>query len=468
MILGRWNSLQYKLTRKLVFFQILALMAFALIASVPISRFASGVGLDDRIIPVIADSVSLEDGQLVVGDDDKLASIKDRFPAFWYYVRTDSGQVASDGPIPDAFRPALEYLGFISFGDFGSEAFPEVASLIVRQAESDAGRLHIATGGGPRFDWLSVGLLFANKYFVIFSAALSLVLIIAIPLTLRRELRGLDKVAEEASHIDVDQPGMRLTTAGIPLEMQPLVTAFNDALVRVDDGIERRHRFMADAAHELRTPIAILQTRVELLNPGPERTQLMLDVARLSNLADQLLDLQRIDVGHSRFEAIDLVRLGADAVAEMAPLVIASDDEIDFGSDAETVNVNGDSIALTRAITNLIQNAISHAGQSAKISVSVSSDGTLTVGDSGPGIDPTQRAKIFEPFYRVKPATRGAGLGLNLVQEIVLRHKGTIKVGQSPQGGAAFTITLPLASPGHEKGRAPRNPADNRIVMQEA
>ena len=65
-------------------------------------------------------------------------------------------------------------------------------------------------------------------------------------------------------------------------------------------------------------------------------------------------------------------------------------------------------------------------------------------------------------------ATRGAGLGLNLVQEIVLRHKGTIKVGQSPHGGAAFTITLPLASPGHEKGRAPRNPADNRIVMQEA
>ncbi|AEQ53069.1 sensor histidine kinase [Pelagibacterium halotolerans] len=448
MILGRWNSLRSRLTRKLVLFQILALIAFALIASVPISRFATGVGLDDRVVGVIADAITFEDGRMAIDpDNEMLSKISARFPGFWYYARTDRGQVVSDGPIPEAFAPALEYLGYISFGDFGSEDFPEVAALIVRQAGSEAGRVHIATGGGPRFDWLSVGLLFANKYFVIFSAALSLVLIVAIPFTLRRALKGLDEVAREAAHIDIHQPGMRLTTDDVPLEMQPLVTAFNDALGRIDEGIERRHRFMADAAHELRTPIAILQTRVELLDPSPERSQLMLDVARLSNLADQLLDLQRIDVGHSRFETVDLVKLGAEAAAEMAPLVIASDDEIAFDSDADTVNINGDRVALMRAVTNLIQNAISHAGQSARINVSVSSDGSLTVGDSGPGIDPTQRARIFEPFYRVKPSTRGAGLGLNLVQEIVLRHKGTIKVGQSAQGGAAFTIALPLASP---------------------
>lgn len=443
MILGHWNSLRYKLTRKLVLLQILALVAFALIASVPISRFASGVGLDDRIVGVIAEAITVENGVPTIGAGKKLAAISTRFPNFWYYARTEDGQVVSDGPIPEAFGPALEYLGFISFGDFGSEDFPEVASLIVRQANSDAGPLHIATGGGPRFSWLSVGLLFANKYFVIFSAALSLVLIIAIPLTLRRALRGLDKVAKEAAMIDVDQPGMRLTPYEIPLEMQPLVAAFNDALVRLDDGIERRQRFMADAAHELRTPIAILQTRVELLSSSPERTQLMLDVARLSNLADQLLDLQRIDIGRSRFETFDLVKLGAEATAEMAPLVIASQDEIAFESDVETVPVSGDKVAMTRAVTNLIQNAITHAGKSARITVKVAGDGTLTVDDNGPGIDPSQRAKIFEPFYRVKPSTRGAGLGLNLVQEIVLRHKGTIKVGQSPNGGAAFTIALP-------------------------
>ncbi|WP_417579785.1 sensor histidine kinase [Pelagibacterium sp.] len=445
MMFDRWNSLQARLTRKLVIFQVLALFAFALIASVPISRLASGVVLDDRVISVIAEAATLEDGELVLNETDGLALIKARYPTFWYYVRSIDGQTASDGSIPPDFLPALNSLAYISFGEFGSEAFPELASLIIRQSDSEVGRLHIASGGGPRFSWLSFSLFFTNKYFVLFSAALSMVLIVAIPLTLRRELRGLDKLAKDATRIDVDQRGMRLSIEDVPLEMQPLVSAFNDALVRLDDGIERRHRFMADAAHELRTPIAILQTRVDLLTPSAERTQLMLDVARLSNLADQLLDLQRIDVGHTRFEPIDLVKLGADATADMAPLVIASEDEIAFDTDTGSVIVLGDRAALTRAVTNLIQNAIAHAGKSTKINVLVKSDGTLSVNDNGEGIDLGQRAKIFEPFYRIKPGSRGAGLGLNLVQQIVLRHKGTVKVDQSPQGGAGFTISLPLA-----------------------
>jgi signal transduction histidine kinase len=95
-------------------------------------------------------------------------------------------------------------------------------------------------------------------------------------------------------------------------------------------------------------------------------------------------------------------------------------------------------------VTNLIQNAITHAGAGARIIVSVGTAGTVTVSDNGPGIPPEQRTRIFDPFYRVKPSARGAGLGLNLVQEIVLRHRGTIRVADSALGGAAFIITLPL------------------------
>lgn len=445
MIRERWHSLTFRLTRKLVLWQVLTLVVFALIASIPISRFASGVGLDDRVVKTIADAVEVEDGALRVAPTKDLNAVRDAYPAFWFHVVNEDYGSVSEGPIPPEFAPAVENVIYVSFADFGNYEHPDnLNPAIVRQAPTAAGRVHIATGGGPRFEGVSLGLLLANRYFVGFSAALSLVLIIVIPMTLQRELRGLSRAAEEAGHIDVDQSGVRLSQREIPEEIRPLVRAVNAALARLDEGIERRQRFMADAAHELRTPIAILQMRIDLLPPGTEREQLLLDVARLSNLADQLLDLQRIDMGQSNFGAFDLVELAEAATADVAPLVIAADDEISFESEAEDVAVRGDRVALSRAVTNLIQNAITHAGAGARIIVSVGAAGTVTVSDNGPGIPPEQRTRIFDPFYRVKPSARGAGLGLNLVQEIVLRHRGTIRVADSALGGAAFIITLPL------------------------
>jgi signal transduction histidine kinase len=105
----------------------------------------------------------------------------------------------------------------------------------------------------------------------------------------------LGEIAAEADKIDVDMRGVRLTSAHVPDELHSLVRAVNSALQRPDDGIERRQRFLADAAHELRTPVATLQTRIEALPEGDQRSRLMLDVARLGNLADQLLDLQRLN-----------------------------------------------------------------------------------------------------------------------------------------------------------------------------
>ena len=441
---GRWNSLTVRLTRKLVLWQVITLVIFALIASIPASRFEFGVGLDDRVVKVIADAVRLEDDRLTMASTKDLDAVRGTHPDFWFHVASNSHGSISEGLIPPDFAPAIDNVIYVSYADFGSYDHPSLNPAIVRQANTDAGPVHIATGGGPRFEGVSLGLLLANRYFVGFSAALSLMLMVAIPLTLQRELRGLSRAADEAGGIDVDQRGVRLSQREIPEEMLPLVRAINAALARLDEGIERRQRFMADAAHELRTPIAILQMRIDLLPQGAEREQLLLDVARLSNLADQLLDLQRIDMGQSNFDTFDLVKLAEAATAGMAPLAIAADDDISFESEAENVLVRGDPVALGRAVINLIQNAITHAGTAARIIVSVGPGGTVTVSDSGPGISAEQRTRIFDPFYRVKPSARGAGLGLNLVQEIILRHRGTIKVSDSALGGAAFTITLPL------------------------
>src|SRR5690606_3591867 len=120
----------------------------------------------------------------------------------------------------------------------------------------------------------------------------------------------------------------------------------NNGLQRLDDGMERRQRFLADAAHELRTPIAILQTRVELLPPGEQRNQLLLGVARLANLANQLLDLQRLDSDVAVFQPVNLVELAAQVTADMAPLAIAAGDEISFDTEDEVVTVSADAASL--------------------------------------------------------------------------------------------------------------------------
>src|SRR5690606_18716149 len=166
---------------------------------------------------------------------------------------------------------------------------------------------------------------------------------------------------------------------------------------------------------------------------------------RLTNLANQLLDLQRLDADTTVFQRVNLVELAAQVTADMAPLAIAAGDEISFDAEDEVVTVSADPASLSRALVNLIQNAVIHGGHKAMIRVAVGRDGTLRVADSGPGIPEEHRQTIFEPFNRVLPLDQGAGLGLNLVRDIVNRHQGRITVGDSPEGGALFEISLPLA-----------------------
>lgn len=269
--------------------------------------------------------------------------------------------------------------------------------------------------------------------------------LVATPIVVRAALRGLGRVVDEAQRIDVGQRGARLTLQHVPAEVGPLVTAVNDALSRLDEGYERQQRFLAAAAHELRTPVAILHTRLESLPPSPEHTRLLEDVARLSTLADQLLDLQRLDRHLDLTDRVDLVDVGRRVAADLAPLAIAAGYEMAFDASDDPTIVMGDRASLERALINLVQNAIEHGGRRGVITISVSAAGTMEVADEGDGIAPEDRERIFEPFYRRHTRARGAGLGLNLVREVVRLHHGEVALVDGPQRGARFRITLPLA-----------------------
>ncbi|WP_038380316.1 sensor histidine kinase, partial [Bradyrhizobium elkanii] len=225
----------------------------------------------------------------------------------------------------------------------------------------------------------------------------------------------------------------------------PLVTAINDALKRLDDGYSRHQRFVADAAHELRTPIAILNTRLESLPPGPEKTRLLEDSARLATLAEQLLDIQRFDQCRNPFVRVDLVAVARNVAADLAPLAIAAGYELSLDTSVDRVETSGDRAALERALTNLVQNAIQHGGRRGTITIHVGSAATIDVSDEGDGIPQGERTRIFDPFYRLAPLDRGAGLGLNMVREIARLHGGHVSVLDGPKGGACFRLTLPPA-----------------------
>jgi signal transduction histidine kinase len=187
-------------------------------------------------------------------------------------------------------------------------------------------------------------------------------------------------LAREAEQIDVDRRGRRLSEDRLPEEIAPLVLAVNAALERLDEGYERQRRFIASAAHELRTPIAILRAKVEAAQePGPRR--LGVDVDRLGALAEQLLDFQRLD-SERALEPLDLPSLVRRVAADLAPLLIASDCTIEVSVE-RVAPLRGDEAAIARALTNLVHNAIEHGGRHVIVRVLGAS---FEVEDDGPGI----------------------------------------------------------------------------------
>ncbi|MBU1337104.1 MAG: HAMP domain-containing histidine kinase [Alphaproteobacteria bacterium] len=445
-----WNgpSLRARLTWRMVLMQALVLMAFSSVVAIPIVKLVSeDQGLDAGVIENIADSVqrSADGGLQLVLDDDILEEAAE-YPNLWFYATDIDGNSVQFGEMPERASNLLDDLPRVNSANFVDIGPAEAAAAIVRRHDSAAGQLWIITGGGPEVRLKIIFTVFREPIFLGLLTMLTLVSFLVIPVIVRQQLRGVAHVAAEADRIDVDQRGIRLSSAHVPEELHSLVGAVNSALQRLDDGMERRQRFLADAAHELRTPIAILQTRIELLPEGEERSRLMLDVARLANLANQLLDLQRLDSDVTVFQPVNLVDLAAEVTADMAPLAIAAGDDISFDAEADSVTVAGDRASLSRAIVNLIQNAIIHGGRKTAIRVAVGRDGSLRVADTGPGIAATYREAIFEPFNRIVPLEQGAGLGLNLVRDIVVRHNGQITVGDAPGGGALFEIFLPLAT----------------------
>jgi signal transduction histidine kinase len=450
------SSLRSRLVWRLVPLQasLLALLVLLVVGTL----WGTGLLLDDRdedhVIDIVQQAVTRDAaGGLTLRSTPELRHLRAEIPDLWFIIRDRQGHVLSEGAVPPEFARIGDALDHISQARLGWQLLdddPRKPAARLKRVETAAGNVQVLTATQGKMSAGKAVLALATVFagFVLPSLVLmTLVTLVATPLVVRRALAGLGIAADRARQIDIDKRGTRLPLTSVPTEIAPLVTAVNDALARLDEGYARHKRFVADAAHELRTPIAILTTRLETLPASPDKTRLLEDAARLANLAEQLLDIQRLDQSRATFTRIDLVTIGRHVAADLAPLAIAAGYQIEFDCEAEPIESLGDQIAIERVLTNLVQNAIQHAGRRGTISIGVSRPATIDVVDQGAGIPEEQRARIFEPFYRLHPLDRGAGLGLNLVREIVQLHGGHVTVLDGPQGGACFRVSLPAAPP---------------------
>jgi signal transduction histidine kinase len=183
---------------------------------------------------------------------------------------------------------------------------------------------------------------------------------------------------------------------------------------------------------------------VDALPEGGKKPDLERTVFRLGQMISQMLDAERLTLAGRRHEEVDLVELGRAAVAEVAPLAVASGYELSFAAAAERIVVPGDPHSISRAMTNLLGNAVAHGGGSGRIDLKVAADGAIDVSDQGEGVPPEAWDRIFEPFHRERWDRDGCGLGLHLVQEIMHAHGGKARVVSSGPG-AVFRLQFPSA-----------------------
>ncbi len=453
MRLFRRGSLQRRLICQLLALQyaLLTILTACLVMQL-IHAVSGGQYMDSDATEVIGRAIARgPDGKLSLTDTAEMRQLRTKAPNIWFVARSEQGELLSDGKMPDAYRSLIGALGRISFSDIRDKEPPYDLSAAVRSVDTAAGPLTIIAGNGETVGVAFAIVLLSQLLMIPILILLALIALIAIPLIVRRAFSGLATVAAHAGEIDIDRRGTRLSGDKIPAEVGPLVHAINGALQRLDEGYEQHQRFLSDAAHELRTPIAILQTRLEILEPGPIRTRLMLDAGRIAALAEQLLDVQRLDRTNDNFVPVELGELCQRVAADLAPLAIATGYDLSLDIRDAGVTVMGDPGALVRAVTNLVQNAIEHAGHRGAITIRVERGGVIEVTDDGPGIPEEERENIFAPFYRLQPQERGAGLGLNLVRDIVRRHGGDVSVVSRAQRGACFRIVLPASSTSAER-----------------
>lgn len=292
-----------------------------------------------------------------------------------------------------------------------------------------------------RVGWLlipGVGLLFAVSL-----------------LSIRAELRPIEHIAAVAEAIGPHSTGVRLPDRFVPREILPLIDTVNRGLDRLERTLAAQREFTADAAHELKTPLAVMRAQIDAMRQDDDIAALREDVDRMSRLVTQMLRLAEADQLAVPPDArCDLSALARDVTAGLAPLAVTRGRSLALDGAEAPVWIRGIATPLAQAIRNVVENALKHTPAGTRVDLRVTPTGALLVRDHGPGVPAAERSSVFKRFWRKdRGAEDGAGLGLAIAAKIVEAHGGHVSIADAEGGGAIFAIDLLRASPPARTGQ---------------
>lgn len=273
---------------------------------------------------------------------------------------------------------------------------------------------------------------------------LSLLMLLFNIFAVRRVLNPLRRAEADVDRLDPENMALRVSEPSEPREVAALVRAVNRALERLEQSMAILRSFTANAAHELRTPLSIMQLSLDQLPGGRQREELLADNRQMTRLVNQMLDLAQADARAFETGAkVDLAEVGRKAVAQLAPLAFDAGGDLSFRDWGGAIT-RGHQEAIFRIYRNLIDNALVHGVDGTLVEVTAGPGPQLAVRDHGPGIAAEDIPHIFDRFWRKnRQNSVGAGLGLGIVQRLVQAHGGTIDAENAPDGGALFTVRFP-------------------------
>lgn len=260
----------------------------------------------------------------------------------------------------------------------------------------------------------------------------------------RRSTRMVRSVSHQAAQIGPANLAVRLPAGALPSEVEPLAIATNNALDRLEQGFRTQSEFVANVAHELRTPLASLRLRLDAVSDAEVARGMNATLDRAAHVISQLLDLASLErLSIDPAERFELVAVASAAVEEAAPAIYAGGRTIALVGNAKQLTVRGRPQLIVLALANLIDNAARHTPPGTRIEVKVDTDGSISVEDDGPGIAPASLYAVTQRFWRSDQSrTDSAGIGLSIVERILTAHHAHLLVSNRTQSGACFRFAL--------------------------